>query len=57
MPGTAAEVDESALGKENDVSAGGHGESVDLRLDVHSLDGVLLEPSDVDLDIKVADAK
>ena len=56
MTGTTSEVDQSALSEENDVSAGGHGESVDLGFDVDCLDGVLLQPSDIDLDVKVTDA-
>ena len=52
----AAEVDETALGEEDDVAAGSHGEAVNLGLDVDVLDGVLLEPGNVDLDVKVADA-
>lgn len=56
MAGTAAEVDESALGEEDDVSARLHGESVNLGLDVDGLDGVGLEPCNVDLNVEVADA-
>jgi hypothetical protein len=56
VAGTAAEVDETALGEEDDVAARGHGEAVDLGLDVDVLDRVLLEPGDVNLDVKVADA-
>ena len=49
-----SEVNETTLSKEDDVTAVGHQETVDLRLDV--LDGlsVGLEPSNVNLDIKVA---
>lgn len=56
VAGAAAEVDETALREEDDVAARGHGEAVDLGLDVDVLDRVLLEPGDVDLDVKVADA-
>lgn len=56
VAGTTTQVDESSLGEEDDVSAGSHGESVNLGLDVDVLDGVGLDPSDVDLDIEVADA-
>lgn len=34
-----------------------HGEAVNLRLDVHDLLGVLLEPGNVNLNIEVADAR
>lgn len=37
------------------MSAGSHGVSVDLRLDVGDLLGVGLEPRDVDFDIEVTD--
>ena len=56
MAGTTAEVDKSTLGKEDEVTTGWHGESVDLGLDVDGLGGSLLEPSDVNLDIEVTDA-
>lgn len=49
----ASEVDETSLSKEDDVSAAGHGVSVDLSLDVDDLFGGLLEPSDIDFDIEV----
>jgi hypothetical protein len=52
----AAEVDETALGEEDNVAAGRHGEAVHLGLDVDGLGGVGLEPCDVDLDVKVTDA-
>jgi hypothetical protein len=52
----AAQVDETALGKQDNVAARGHGEAVDLGLDVDGLDRVGLEPRDVNLDVKVADA-
>jgi len=53
---TATQVHESALGEEDEMATGSHGEAVDLRLDVDSLDGVLLQPSDINLDIEVTDA-
>lgn len=49
----AAKVDKTALGEEDDVAAVGEGEEVNLRLDVDVLDGVGLQPRDVDLDIEV----
>lgn len=55
VAGSAAKVDETALGEKNDVAAGRHGEAVDLGLDVgHGL-GVLLQPGNIDLNVKVAD--
>lgn len=53
VTGTATQVDQSTLGEEDDVSARRHGKSVDLGLDVDGLGGSLLQPSDVNLDIKV----
>lgn len=50
------EVDETALGKEDDVTPAGHGETVDLGLHVDNLLSVGLQPSDVDLNIEVTDA-
>lgn len=52
----ASEVDKTALGEEDDVTAVGHGEAVDLGLDVDNFLGIGLQPRDVDFDIKVADA-
>jgi hypothetical protein len=48
-----AKVDETTLGEEDDVAAGGHGEAVDLGLDVLDGLGVLLEPGNVDLNVEV----
>lgn len=39
------------------MTTGGHGESVNLRLDVHNLLGVGFQPSNVDFNIEVADAR
>ena len=50
---SASEVDETTFGEEDDVPAGWHGVPVNLRLDVHDRYGILLQPSDVDLNIKV----
>ena len=50
-----AEVDEAALGEEDDVAAGRHLEAVDLGLDVLDGLGSLLDPRDVDLNVEVAD--
>jgi hypothetical protein len=50
-------VDETALGEEDDVTTVGHGEAVNLRLDLNSLLGVSLQPGDVDFDIEVTNAR
>jgi hypothetical protein len=55
VSGSTSEVDETAFGKEDDVPARGHGEPVDLRLDVDDGGGILLQPSDIDLDVEVTD--
>ena len=52
---STSEVDKSTLGEKDDVSAGRHGESVDLGLDVDGLGGSLLQPGNVNLNIEVAD--
>lgn len=52
----APEVDETSLGEEDDVASGRHGVTVDLGLDVGGLDGVGLDPGDVDLNVEVTDA-
>lgn len=53
VAGGTAKVDKTTLGKEDDVAAGGHGEAVDLGLDVDALNGVGLEPGNVDLNVEV----
>jgi hypothetical protein len=53
VAGSAAKVDQTTLGKEDDVAARGHQEAVHLGLDVLDGLGVGLEPSNVDLDIEV----
>jgi len=55
MSVSASEVDETTLSEEDDMSAAGHGVSVDLGLNVGVLLGVSLEPSNVDFDIEVTD--
>lgn len=50
----AAQVDQAALGEEDDVAAVLEEEAVNLGLDVLDARGVGLEPRDVDLDVKVA---
>jgi hypothetical protein len=51
---STAKVDQTALSQEDDVTAAGHGESVDLGLDVLDRLGVGLEPGNVDLNVEVA---
>ena len=53
VAGGAAKVDKTALGEEDDVTAGLHGEAVDLGLDGDLLGGVGLEPGNVDLNVEV----
>lgn len=50
------QVDETALGQEDDVTARRHGEAVNLRLDVHGLLGVSLQPGNINLNVEVANA-
>lgn len=52
-----AEVDETAGCEKDDVATVRHGEAVDLRLDVHTLLCVLGQPSNVDLDVEMPNAK
>ncbi len=49
-------VDKTALGKENNVTTGGHRVAINLRLDVDDLFGVRLQPRNIDLNVEVADA-
>jgi hypothetical protein len=53
VAGSTAKVDQTTLSQEDDVAAAGHGESVDLGLDVLDRLGVGLEPSNVDLNVEV----
>lgn len=55
MASGAAQIDEAALGQEEDVAAVLQGVAVDLGLDGVLVGGVLLEPFDVDLAIEMAD--
>lgn len=50
---STAKVDKTTLSKEDDVTAVGHEETVNLGLDVLDRAGVGLEPSNVNLDIEV----
>lgn len=49
----ATQVDETALGEQDDVTAVGEGVAVNGRLDLVVVSSVLLEPSNVDLDVEV----
>jgi hypothetical protein len=49
-----AQVDKTAISKQNYVVAAGHEVSVDLWLDVGDALGIGLQPRDVDLDIEVS---
>ena len=53
---STTEVDKSTLGEKDDVSARLHLKSVNLGLDLDVLDGVGLQPCDVNLDIEVTNA-
>lgn len=53
VAGGTAKVDKTALGEEDDVTAGFHGEAVNLGLDGDLLGGVGLEPGNVNLDVEV----
>ena len=55
MAGSAAEIDKTAFGKENDVIAVFHEVAVYLGLDARNGFGVLLEPGDVDFNVEMAD--
>ena len=54
MASSTAQVDETTLGKEDDVIAAWHEEAVYLGLDVLRALRVGLEPRNVDLDIEVS---
>lgn len=49
----ASQVDQATLSQENDAVARGEREAVDLGLDVDVGDGVLLQPSDIQLNVEV----
>lgn len=48
-------VDKTTLSKQNDMPAGRHGEAVNLRFDIDDLLCILLQPSNVDFNIEMAD--
>ena len=51
------QVNETALGEEDDVTTIWHGETVDLGLDVGDGNSIGLEPGDIDFNVEVADAE
>ena len=55
VAGSTAKVDKTTLSEEDDVTAVGHQVAVDLGLDVLNGLGVGLEPSNIDLNVEVAD--
>ena len=54
--GYVPKVDETTLSQKDEMAAVLHGVTVNLRLDVRDGLSVSLEPSNVDLDVEVADA-
>ncbi len=57
MTSGTTQVDQSTLSEQDDSTAGRHVVLVNLGLDVGSLDGVLLDPVDVDLAVEVTNAE
>jgi hypothetical protein len=53
VSGSTSQVDETALGKQDDVAAILHQEAVDLGLDGSAADSVGLEPGNVNLAVEV----
>jgi hypothetical protein len=53
VTGGTAKVDKTTLGEEDDVTARRHEETVNLGLDVLDRGGVLLQPGNVNLNVKV----
>ena len=53
MTGGASQVDETSLSEEDDVAAALHEVTINLGLDVLHALGVLLQPGDVDLNVKM----
>lgn len=54
VAGRATEVDQAAFGEQDDVAPAVHEVAIDLGLDVLDALGIGLEPSNVDLNVKVA---
>lgn len=55
MASSTPKIDEATLCKENDVVSIGEQESIDLGLDVDDALGILFEPRNINLNIKVSD--
>jgi hypothetical protein len=53
VSGSTSQIDETSFGEEDDVTTILHKKSVDLGLDILYAGSVLLQPSDIDLDIEV----
>src|SRR5579871_1899718 len=53
MSGSTTKVDEATFGEKDDMTTVGHQETVNLQLDVCDTLCVLLEPGNVNLDIKM----
>lgn len=49
----ATQVDQTAFGKHNDVVAIGQGVSVHLRLDLHLLNSIGVQPRNIDFNIEM----
>ena len=54
MASGAAQVDETALSKEDEMTSAGHGVAVDLGLNIDNALSVSLQPGNIDFDIEVA---
>lgn len=50
------EIDQTAFGQKDDVTAGSHGVAINLGLDIHNGLSVLLQPSHINLNIEVTNA-
>ena len=51
------QIDKAAFSQENDVTAIGHCKAINLRLNVDNRDSVGLEPSNIDFNIEVTNAR
>jgi hypothetical protein len=54
VTGGTSQVDETTLSEENDVTAVLHEVTVNLRLDVLDALGILLQPGNINFNVKVA---
>ena len=50
-------IDQTTLGEKDDMTPARHGVAVNLGLDVDALNGVLLEPGNINLDVEVTNAR